>query len=524
MVCLPGKSKRMPYFEIGISGRKYLKIFQSEIGFISKAKNEALEKIIVDFGNTNVDIIPANSLIKKIRKELKVFQRELSVLAGIEQSYVCLIESGRRMPSREVTRKIISSFYSLAKQKNMNDVLEDIRKLENLLEVFWSPVSKVQLVEGEKYVYDFSVEDNETFLAGHGGIFVHNTFVMANVISRLQKPTLIIAHNNTFAAHLYTELKDLFPNNRVEYFISFYDYYQPESYLPTTDTYIEKDSSINDQIEKMRMHAVSSIVSRNDTIIVASISCIYGLGNPDYYKELAINLETGKQIKRQDLIHRLINIQYERNDQALEPSRFRVRGDVIDVIPAYEEDILRIELEDNKIRRIKEVDALTGDTKESTIDKVTVYPARQYVVPEEKQKQALKQIVQELDEQLPKLPPLEAQRLKQRTNYDLEMIREMGFCSGIENYSRHFDGRESGDPPFVLLDYFPKDYLLIIDESHQTIPQTPAKRTLSTSVSGFLQPLTTGHSNSKSSRKKWEKHCLSPQPQLNTNWKKADQQ
>lgn len=475
MMCLPGKSIRMPYFEIGISGRKYLKIFQSEIGFIPKAKNEALEKIIADFGNTNVDIIPANSLITKIRKDLKVFQRELSDLAGIEPSYVCMIESGRRMPSREVTRKIISSFYSLAKQKNRNDVvLEDIRKLENLLEVFWSPVSKVQLVEGEKYVYDFSVEDNETFLAGHGGIFVHNTFVMANLINRYQKPTLIIAHNKTLAAQLYTELKELFPNNRVEYFISFYDYYQPESYLPTTDTYIEKDSSINDQIEKMRMHAVSSIVSRNDTIIVASISCIYGLGNPDYYKELAIQLETGKQTRRQDLIRSLINIQYERNDQALEPGRFRVRGDTIDIIPAYEEDVLRIELENNQIKKIKEVDALTGNTKNTTIDKVTVYPARQYVVPEEKQKQALKQITEELEDQFPKLPPLEAQRLKQRTNYDLEMIREMGFCSGIENYSRHFDGREAGKPPFVLMDYFPKDFLLIIDESHQTIPQSRA--------------------------------------------------
>ncbi|MCL4435707.1 MAG: excinuclease ABC subunit UvrB [Thaumarchaeota archaeon] len=336
-----------------------------------------------------------------------------------------------------------------------------------------SPGQKEAVEQLVKNLSEEKGKDKQTLLGITGS---GKSFVAANLINRLQKPTLIIAHNKTLAAQLYTEMKELFPNNRVEYFISFYDYYQPESYLPTTDTYIEKDSSINDQIEKMRMHAVSSIVSRNDTIIVASISCIYGLGNPDYYKELAIQLETGKQIRRQDLIRSLINIQYERNDQALEPGRFRVRGDTIDIIPAYEEDILRIELENNQIKKIKEVDTLTGNTKNNTaaIDKVTVYPARQYVVPEEKQKQALKQITEELEDQLTKLPPLEAQRLKQRTNYDLEMIREMGFCSGIENYSRHFDGRKAGEPPFVLIDYFPKDYLLIIDESHQTIPQARA--------------------------------------------------
>ncbi|MFH1229497.1 MAG: excinuclease ABC subunit UvrB [Candidatus Aenigmatarchaeota archaeon] len=322
----------------------------------------------------------------------------------------------------------------------------------------------------KQLVENYSKKDKQTLLGITGS---GKTFVMANLIDRLQKPTLIIAHNKTLAAQLYTELRELFPNNRVEYFISFYDYYQPESYMPTTDTYIEKDSSVNEQIEKMRMHAVSSIVSRSDTIIVASISCIYGLGNPDYFKNLAIELSIGKEFTRLELIHALVQIQYERNDQVLEPGRFRVRGDVIDVVPAYEEDIIRIEIENNKIKKIKEVDLITGNVKVN-IDKTTIYPARQYVVPEEKQKQALDQIKNELEEQLPKLPPLEAQRLRQRTNYDLEMIREMGFCSGIENYSRHFDGRKSGEPPFVLIDYFPRDFLLIIDESHQSIPQARA--------------------------------------------------
>ncbi len=338
----------------------------------------------------------------------------------------------------------------------------------NLVAPFQSSPGQIKAVE--QLVKNFSYNDKQTLLGITGS---GKTFVMANLINRMQKPTLILAHNKTLAAQLYAELKELFPNNRVEYFISFYDYYQPESYLPTTDMYIEKDSAINEQIEKMRMHAVSSLVSRNDTIIVASISCIYSLGNPDDYKTMAISLEIDQQITRQKLINALVDMQYERNDMVLEAGRFRVRGDVIDVIPAYEKDILRIEVEGNKVKKIKEVDAITSDSKTS-IDKVTLYPARQYVVPEEKMKLAFDQIKLELEERLQELPPLEAQRLKQRTNYDLEMMKEMGFCAGIENYSRHFDGRKAGEPPFTLIDYFPKDYLFIIDESHQTIPQSRA--------------------------------------------------
>jgi excinuclease ABC subunit B len=316
----------------------------------------------------------------------------------------------------------------------------------------------------------FSKKEKQTLLGITGS---GKTFVMANVIQQLQKSTLIIAHNKTLAAQLYAELKEFFPQNRVEYFISFYDFYQPESYMPTTDTYIEKDSSVNDQIEKMRMHAVSSVVSRNDTIIVASISCIYSLGNPEDFKSMAMELHVSKQTSRQQLINALVDMQYERNDMVLEPGRFRVRGDIVDVIPAYAKDILRVELGGNEVKKIKEVNSLTGDMKVA-LDKFTLYPARQYVVPQEKYERALQQIKQELEEQLPKLPPLKAQRLKQRTNYDLEMIKEVGFCAGIENYSRHFDSRNPGEPPFTLMDYFPKDYLLIIDESHQTIPQSRA--------------------------------------------------
>jgi excinuclease ABC subunit B len=330
-----------------------------------------------------------------------------------------------------------------------------------------SPGQKIAV---NQLVDNFYKKEKQTLLGITGS---GKTFVMANLIQKIQKPTLIIAHNKTLAAQLYAELKDFFPNNRVEYFISFYDYYQPESYMPTTDTYIEKDSSVNAQIEKMRMHAVSSIISRRDTIIVASISCIYSLGNPEDFKTMSLLLKRGQPIKRKHLIHTLVDMQYERNDMALEPGRFRVRGDTIDVIPSYENDILRFNVENSRVKKINEVDPVTGDSK-SSIDEVVLYPARQYVVPEEKQQRALKQIQQELEEQKNRLPPLEAQRLKQRTNYDLEMIREIGFCSGMENYSRHFDGRNPGEPPFTLMDYFPKDYLLIIDESHQTIPQARA--------------------------------------------------
>ena len=331
-------------------------------------------------------------------------------------------------------------------------------------------ISPGQAQAVEKIVSGFSRFQKQTLLGITGS---GKTFVMANVVQRLQKPTLIIAHNKTLAAQLYTELKELFPANRVEYFVSYYDYYQPESYIPTTDTYIEKDSSVNEEIEKMRLHAVSSLIGRKDTIVVASISCIYGIGDPKDFSNMSVVLKEGAAISRQRLLHSLVEIQYERNDQVLEPGRFRVRGDTIDVIPAYEDDIVRVEIEDGRIRSIKEVGLLTGDVV-GRIGETVIYPARQYVVPPEKQQAALERIRAELAAQLPKLPALEAQRLEKRVKYDLEMIREMGYCSGIENYSRHFDGRRAGEPPYVLMDYFPKDFLLIIDESHQTIPQSRA--------------------------------------------------
>jgi len=299
------------------------------------------------------------------------------------------------------------------------------------------------------------------------------TFVMANVINKVQKPTLVIAHNKILAAQLYAELKELFPSNRVEYFISYYDYYQPESYMPASDVYIEKEATVNAQIEKMRLHAVSSLMSRDDVIVVASISCIYGLGDPQDFKDMSTEFIAGSKMNRTGLITRLVDMQYERNDQSLEAGNFRVRGEVIDLIPGYEENIIRLELDDGTIKKISELNHITNDAI-TTFDKFVLFPAKQFVVPEEKQKKAIDAIRKELEEQLPNLEPLEAERLRKRVKYDIEMIEEMGYCNGIENYSRHFDGRAEGTPPHVLLDYFPKDFLLVIDESHQTIPQSNA--------------------------------------------------
>jgi excinuclease ABC subunit B len=297
------------------------------------------------------------------------------------------------------------------------------------------------------------------------------TFTVSNVLTHINKPTLVIAHNKTLAAQLYHEFKEFFPENRVEYFVSYYDYYQPESYMPATDTYIEKDMSINPKIEQMRLSATQALMTRNDVIIVASVSCIYGLGDPKNYETLALELRTKNGITRKEVITRLLAQQYERNDKELMPGRFRVRGDVIDVIPGYTDDVLRIEFDNDAIARLSFLDKMNLDTKEK-LEYYFLFPARHFVVEDEKRREAIESIKEELAQVLPNISdPLIAHRLKQRVSYDLEMIEELGYCKGIENYSRHFDKRKPGQPPFCLLDYFPKDFLLIIDESHQTIPQ-----------------------------------------------------
>jgi len=296
------------------------------------------------------------------------------------------------------------------------------------------------------------------------------TFSMANVIARVQRPTLVIAHNKTLAAQLWNEFREFFPDNRVEYFVSYYDYYQPESYIPQKDQYIEKDAQINPKIEMMRLSTTASLLSRPDTIVVASVSCIYGLGRPEHFRDLGFEVKVGDRLSRREIVEKLVTGLYERNDIELQPGRFRVRGDTIDIVPGYSSDIIRIELFGDEVDRVLEIEKASGRTVEE-LRYFHVYPARHYVIPEDVQRRAISSIRQELAGRLPELGMLEAHRLEQRTLYDLEMIEETGSCKGIENYSRHFDFRKPGERPYCLLDYFPKDFLMFIDESHQTIPQ-----------------------------------------------------
>lgn len=329
------------------------------------------------------------------------------------------------------------------------------------------PAAIAELVKGVQ-----EGKRHQTLLGATG---TGKTFTVSNVIKQVNKPTLVMAHNKTLAGQLYSEFKEFFPDNAVEYFVSYYDYFQPEAYVPQTDTYIEKDSSINDEIDKLRHSATSALFERNDVIIIASVSCIYGLGSPEEYREMLVSIRTGMDIERNELLRKLVDIQYERNDINFTRGTFRVRGDVVEIFPASrDERCIRVEFFGDEIDRIREVDALTGEVL-SDREHVAIFPASHFVTREEKMKIAIENIKKELEERLEKLRSedklLEAQRLEQRTNYDLEMLSEMGFCSGIENYSRHLTLREAGATPYTLLDYFPDDFLLIVDESHVTLPQ-----------------------------------------------------
>ncbi len=296
------------------------------------------------------------------------------------------------------------------------------------------------------------------------------TFSVANVIARTGKNTLVISHNKTLAAQLYSELKQFFPKNNVGYFVSYYDYYQPESYLPQTDTYIEKDTQINEKIEKLRLEATAMLLSGEPTIIVSTVSCIYSLGNPQDWEDLAITINTGAKIKRNEIIRKFIDARYERNDTEVAPGNFRVKGDTIDITPAYSEDLVRISLFGDEVEKITLLDHVSLNEKKK-ISQMKIFPAKHYLIAKDVREKAIKSIKEELKKRLPELNELENQRLEMRTKYDLEMIEELGYCSGIENYSRHFDGRKAGEKAFCLMDFFGDDYLLVIDESHVTLPQ-----------------------------------------------------
>ena len=326
-----------------------------------------------------------------------------------------------------------------------------------------------ELVEG--------IRKNQKFQTLLGVTGSGKTYTIANVIAAVNKPALVMSHNKTLAAQLYGEFKSFFPDNAVEFFISYYDYYQPEAYMPATDTYIEKDASINDEIDRLRLRATSSLLSRRDVIVIASVSCIYGIGSPEDYKSMLVMIEKGSAYNRREFLLKLVDIQYTRNDFEFRRSAFRVRGDIIDIFPAYEDFAYRIEFFGNEVDAIKIIDPTTGKIK-FQVDKAIIFPAKHFVTTAEKMQSAMEKIRAELQDRLKKLRAdnqlLEAQRLEMRTNFDLEMMEEIGYCSGIENYSRHLSGRKPGEPAYTLIDFFPKDYLTIIDESHQSIPQIRA--------------------------------------------------
>src|SRR5262252_3455023 len=303
------------------------------------------------------------------------------------------------------------------------------------------------------------------------------TFTMAQVVARVKKPTLVITHNKTLSAQIYAEFRDFLPKNAVHYFVSYYDYYQPEAYIPQRDIYIEKDSDINEDIDRLRLAATSALLSRRDVVVVASVSCIYGLGSPEDYRSMIVPIRKGEKLDRHTLARKLVDIQYERSDGDSQRGKFRVRGDTVEIRPSYTESALRVEFDGDNVSRVSEVHAISGITL-LEYDDFVIYPAKHFVMPEEKVNAALYTIEMELEERLKELQGqgklLEAQRLKARTKYDLELLREVGHCKGIENYSRHLSGRAPGQPPATLLDYFPKDFLMVVDESHQTIPQIQA--------------------------------------------------
>jgi len=474
---IPNTKKRGTYWEIHISGQKFLKIFQEKIGFTLIRKNKKLKEIIKPEHNTNVDLIPLTSWWKKIRVSLRATQKQIAIECGFNRSFLSMVEHGKRMPSRQVARQMFVCMEKFGLKNRDETILSEIADKKNLLNLFWTPIKNISTIKPEKYVYDFSVQNNETFLAGFGGLFVHNTFTMANIIEKIQKPTLIISHNKTLAAQLAAEFEEFFPQNAVHYFVSYYDYYQPEAYIPRTDTYIEKDTQINEEIDRLRNAATQSLLSRKDVLIVASVSCIYGLGNPANYLELSLNVKKGQSLKRDKLIRRLTDLQFHRNDIDLQRATYRVQGDVVEIILSSEDTIIRMDFFGDVLENIERLDAISGHKIEN-LDEFTIFPAKHFVTPEDKLKEATENIRLELTDRLTELKGqgkiLEAARLEQRTNFDLEMLTNTGFVAGIENYSRVLEGREPGSPPSTLIDYFPDDFLLFLDESHQTVPQIGA--------------------------------------------------
>ena len=451
------------YYKLTLSGAENLNTFATVIGFISERKKRALQRCLKP-ANTNVDLVyGVGERLKHERLRQGLSQSEVARRADITRTMVSAVERQNRNPSRTLFNKLCEALEIADKS------------FTGLAKLHWSPIDTVEEVKAERpFVYDFSVEGFETFFTGRGGLFVHNTFTMAKIIEETQRPALILAPNKILTAQLAGEFRDFFPSAAVEFFISYYDYYQPEAYVPARDLFIEKDANINDELERLRHSTTRSLLTRKDVIVVASVSAIYGLGSPDEYKNLNLLLTVGAQISRDDILSRLIMQQYERNDIELAPGRFRARGDVVEIWAAYEEKPLRIELWGDEIDRLVMTDPITGNETQE-LESTTVFPAKHYVTPMDKLEPAIRHIEYDLHQRLDFFEKsdklLEKQRLKERTMYDIEMLRTLGYCNGIENYSRYLDGRQPGTAPHTLLDYFNDDFIVFMDESHNMVSQ-----------------------------------------------------
>jgi excinuclease ABC subunit B len=470
------------YFYIVISGQEDLHRYADAIGFQHPEKRQRLESLLSRRTDTNVDSVPVDpAALRMLRKEVGLTMTDLADIAQCSRPMISLIESGKRRPSRALLSELLGALASVYRDGAVADFSwwRRWREIGALCNTRWTPVDRVEKIAyTHPFVYDLSVPGPETFIAGSGGLFVHNTYTAASVIQRLQRPTMVLAHNKTLAAQLYGEFREFFPHNAVEYFVSYYDYYQPEAYVPSSDTYIEKDSSVNEHIEQMRLSATKALLERSDSIIVATVSSIYGLGDPQAYLAMVLHLKRGDRLDQRQLLRRLADMQYTRNELDLTQGTYRVRGDVIDIFPAESErEAVRVELFDDTIDSLTLFDPLTGAINRK-VPRFTVYPGTHYVTPRERLVGAVDQIREDLRARLKDLREagrlVEAQRLEQRTMFDMEMIKEVGYCAGIENYSRYLSGRAPGEPPPCLFDYLPKNALLFVDESHQTIPQLGA--------------------------------------------------
>ena len=470
------------YSHVVVSGQADLRRYAEHIGFDHPQKLARLRGLLCRHADTNVDVVAVEpAALRSLRSGVGLSMKTLARLSGCSRPMLSLVESGLRRPSRRLLSRVLHALASRYRNVVVSDFSWWIqwRAMHALCVVRWTRVSSVEPIDYlHPYVYDLSVPGPQTFLSGRGGMFVHNTYTVASVIQRVQRPTMVLAHNKTLAAQLYGEFRGFFPHNAVEDFVSYYDYYQPEAYVPSSDTYIEKDASVNEHIEQMRLSATKALLERSDSIIVATVSSIYGLGDPKAYLAMVLHLKRGDRLDQRSLLRRLAEMQYTRNELDLTQGTYRVRGDVIDIFPAESErEAVRVELFDDTIDSLTLFDPLTGAIGRK-VPRFTVYPGTHYVTPRDRLVGAVDQIRDDLRVRLQELREagrlVEAQRLEQRTRFDIEMIKEVGYCAGIENYSRYLSGRAPGEPPPCLFDYLPGKALLIVDESHQTIPQLGA--------------------------------------------------